>query len=122
MNPTITGSTTTINNNLADGTAGSGGGILNNTGGLVSITDATISGNTASRAGGGIEDVSGTGLGLLLDNVTLSGNNAGGAAPAPGNGGGLHVTGDGNVTINGGIVTGNTAALEGGGHGMEPAR
>ena len=33
----------------------------------------------------------------------------------PGNGGGLHITGAGNVTISGGTVNGNTATLEGGG-------
>ena len=113
----ITGATTTISNNAADGTSGSGGGIFNNLGGTVSMTDATISGNVANRAGGGIEDASGSGFGVMITGGSLVGNNAG-VAPAiasPGNGGGLHVTGASDVTIDGTLVQGNSAALEGGG-------
>ena len=96
--------------------AGSGGGIFNNTGGTLTVTDATIAGNTANRAGGGIEDASGGGFGTTLTNVGLNDNVAqGGGAGAPGNGGGLHVTGAGDISITGGTVNGNSAALEGGG-------
>lgn len=102
--------------NVADGDAGSGGGILT-IGGTVSIENSTISDNRANRAGGGIEDASGAGLGLTLTNVTMMSNNAGvaPAAAAPGNGGALHVSGAGDVMITGGTISGNLAALEGGG-------
>ena len=103
---------TTVSNNTADGVAGSGGGIFNNTGGVLSVDGATITSNTATRAGGGIEDNSGAGLGVTLMTVTLNNNTTG---PAPGNGGGLHITGAGDAMITGGTVNGNTAAQEGGG-------
>ncbi len=76
-------------------------------------------GNSANRAGGGIEIADGSGI-TTLTNVILSDNEAlgGGGGPvggAPGNGGGLHITGNGDSIITGGSVTGNTAAAEGGG-------
>uniref|UniRef100_UPI0036F37329 choice-of-anchor Q domain-containing protein n=1 Tax=Rhodopirellula bahusiensis TaxID=2014065 RepID=UPI0036F37329 len=110
---TLTIDSTSITNNIADGMSGSGGGILNL--GSMTVTDSTISGNVANRAGGGIEatDASST----LLNDVNLDGNNVGvsPAVAAPGNGGGLHVTGAGTVTISGGTVNNNVAASEGGG-------
>jgi fibronectin-binding autotransporter adhesin len=109
--------TVTISNNVADGTEGSGGGIFNDGGGTLTITGAVIDNNSANRAGGGIEDNSGAGLGVMLTNVTLSNNDVdgGAGAPAPGNGGGLHVTGVGDVVIDGGSITNNNARTEGGG-------
>ena len=107
----IVQNSTTISNNDADGAAGSGGGILNDMGTLT-VTDSQLSGNTSVRAGGGIEENSTMGGLLTLTNVTLSGNSTGGA---PGNGGGLHITGPGDSNITGGMVTGNDAAREGGG-------
>ncbi|WP_461506297.1 choice-of-anchor Q domain-containing protein [Rhodopirellula baltica] len=110
---TVSINSSTVNNNTADGSAGSGGGILNL--GSMTITGSTISGNMANRAGGGIEvtDASST----SLTDVNLDGNNVGisPAVAAPGNGGGLHVTGSGTVTISGGTVNNNVAASEGGG-------
>lgn len=101
-----------ITDNVADGSSGSGGGILNVTGGTVQVFSSIIAGNSASRAGGGIEDASGAGLGLQISNSLLADNITG---SAPGNGGGVHVTGAGDVSITGGTVSGNSAALEGGG-------
>ncbi|MBI1312273.1 hypothetical protein GC176_13370, partial [bacterium] len=110
---------TTITNNVADGTSGSGGGVFND-GGSFTATGTLIDGNQANRAGGGIETNVGT---VILNDITLTSNNAG-VAPAvanPGNGGGLHITGAGNVTINSNgvfgpsTIDGNTAAAEGGG-------
>ncbi len=103
---------TTISNNMADGTAGSGGGIFNATGGTVSVTNSTLSTNSASRAGGGIEDQSGSGNTLLLTDVDFNGNIA---SAAPGNGGGVHVTGASDVRYVRGTVMNNVAASEGGG-------
>ena len=103
----------TIDGNQANGAAGSGGGILN-VGAVTTIENSTVSNNTAHRAGGGIEVVDGW---ISTRNMDLTGNNAGGAAPSPGDGGGLHVSGAGlsRVTIEGGQVSGNTAARDGGG-------
>ncbi|WP_121666461.1 T9SS type A sorting domain-containing protein [Mesonia aquimarina] len=100
-----------ISNNIADGTSGSGGGILNNQGSLT-VTDTEISGNTAVRAGGGIEENSVSGSMLTMTNVDLMDNDA---AANPGNGGGLHISGPGDSMITGGTVSGNTASAEGGG-------
>ena len=107
----ITGSTV-IRDNRADGASGSGGGILVDDGASLEAYNTRISGNSASRAGGGIEDNSGASTTLKLGNVVLEANATG---AAPGNGGGLHVTGPGNVELHGGVVSGNTAAAEGGG-------
>lgn len=108
---TLVISNATISNNSADGTAGSGGGILNDMGSQLSITDSAITGNSAIRAGGGIEDNSNTST-IILNNVMLNNNTVSGP---PGNGAGLHITGAGNVTITGGTVNNNIASLEGGG-------
>ncbi|MBA3316050.1 MAG: nuclease, partial [Planctomycetaceae bacterium] len=106
-----------LSGNSATGASGAGGAILNGPSSQLTVFNSTISGNTANRAGGGIEDISGAGLGVLLTGTNLVNNNAG-VAPAagnPGDGGGLHVTGAGDVSITGGQITGNTAARQGGG-------
>ena len=96
-----------MSDNTADGTSGSGGGILNNLGTL-SVNDGSVSGNSAARAGGGIEANVGT---TIVDATTMSTNTTG---PNPGNGGGLHLTGAGSVTLTGITALNNTAAAEGG--------
>ncbi len=98
----------TINNNVADGAAGSGGGILNDAGGTLTVSASTINGNTSVRAGGGIEDNAST---TSLNGVILSGNETG---DSPGNGGGLHISGAGTATVTDSTVQNNTAT-EGGG-------
>jgi Ca2+-binding RTX toxin-like protein len=98
-----------IRGNLADGAAGSGGGIQNISGGAITIDNTLIELNTATRAGGGIEDNVGTSI-TIVDS-RIRDNNAG---TAPGNGGGIHVTGAGVVNIDGSTIDGNTA-VEGGG-------
>lgn len=104
-----------ISNNIANGTAGSGGGILSDIGATLTVTNSTITGNRSNRAGGGIEAVASTTT--TLNNVTLTNNNTGvaPAVAAPGNGGGFHITGSGNATVNGGMVSGNLAANQGAG-------
>ena len=64
----------TISNNKANGFGASadGGGIYNRAPGDVAVTNSTITGNNAARAGGGIFN----GRTLTLTNVTLSGNTA----------------------------------------------
>ncbi len=107
----------TVSGNIADGASGSGGGVLNVAGGVLEMTNCEISRNRSNRAGGGIEDQSGDGLGVILIDSHLMGNNTGmpPAMAAPGNGGGLHITGPGDVTIENCTVEDNLAALEGGG-------
>ncbi|MEZ5944590.1 MAG: hypothetical protein R3C18_24650 [Planctomycetaceae bacterium] len=107
----VTGST--LSNNIADGASGSGGGIFS-TAGLVTVKDSTLSGNVANRAGGGVEIVDGN---FDSNNSIFDGNVAGPMGSAnPGNGGALHVSGNSSfIFINGGEVTNNTAAREGGG-------
>ncbi|WP_372899419.1 spondin domain-containing protein, partial [Stieleria sp.] len=104
-----------VSGNLADGTSGSGGGLLS-LGGDVSVSTSTFEFNGANRAGGGIEVIEGT---VTLTDSNLINNDVDGTATggiaAPGNGGGLHVSGRADVTLTGGIVFGNLAASEGGG-------
>jgi hypothetical protein len=99
----------TVVNNIADGTAGSGGGILNTAGGTLIVNSTLIQGNTSVRAGGGVEDNASI---TTLTDVDLIGNETG---PTPGNGGGFHSTGASTVNILAGMVMSNTAAAEGGG-------
>ena len=101
-----------LSGNSATGASGSGGGIFNAEGGMLKVVNAVIKDNAASRAGGGIEDASGAATEISLYNVTLRDNSTG---PAPGNGGGLHITGPGNAEIQQSLVLFNTAASEGGG-------
>ncbi|WP_044255797.1 tail fiber protein, partial [Rhodopirellula sp. SWK7] len=99
----------TISGNFAITGQGSGGGILST--GTLTISDSSLVDNDANRAGGGIEIAAGSGLTTLTD-VTLDRNDA---LAGPGNGGGLHVSGAGNVAVVRGFVRDNTAAAEGGG-------
>lgn len=94
--------------NRAQGTSGSGGAVLNN-GGMTTINGAFFGTNTANRAGGAIEAVEGT---TILDGVTMATNRAGNA---PGNGGGLHLSGAGDVDIANSSIRFNRASNEGGG-------
>ena len=103
----------TLSGNQANGSAGSGGGIFHLAGSLL-VRDSSLTMNSAVRAGGGIEDVSGSASPLNIIRSDLSGNAAVGGT-APGNGGALHVTGDGDVRIFDSNINNNTAATEGGG-------
>ena len=105
---TMTVSDSTLHHNTATGAAGSGGGILNNLGTL-EVSGSTLEANEAPRAGGGIEANVGT---TTVSDSVLRGNATG---AAPGNGGGLHLTGAGTVTVEGSRVLDNAAAAEGGG-------
>ncbi|MBX2978695.1 MAG: hypothetical protein KF905_05310 [Flavobacteriales bacterium] len=113
MNTLMIDATSALTNNMANGASGNGGGLFTASG-VVQITGATISGNAANRAGGGIEITVGD---LLLADVMLSDNDVAGMAgtPNPGNGGGLHATGASTIMITGGTVTMNRAGREGGG-------
>ena len=83
---------------------GSGGGILHNGNGTVTLRDSTVTGNTAG-VGGGIYSNSGD---INLINSTISGN------VANGDGGGVRSTGG---TISNSTITNNTAGAAGAGNG-----
>lgn len=104
----LTISHSTITGNTALPGSASGGGVFNNNGDLY-ILRSTIAGNTATRAGGGVEALTGS---TWIFASTLADNDTG---AAPGNGGGLHLTGAGDVTVENSVVTRNTASAEGGG-------
>ena len=95
---TISGGTTT----------GDGGGLYNN-GGTLTLTNCTVSGNSAttpaSSRGGGLFNLYGT---ATLSNCTVSGNSAGR------NGGGLYSL-YGTATLSNCTVSGNSAGRNGGG-------
>ncbi len=102
-----------ISNNTANGSAGSGGGVFS-TAGAVSILNSRVDGNSANRAGGGVELIDGS---LNIRSSSLSNNVTGPVGfAAPGNGGGLHVSGnEADVNVLFSQVIGNFAAREGGG-------
>ncbi|MEZ4709298.1 MAG: tandem-95 repeat protein [Caldilineaceae bacterium] len=88
---------------LKNGIASDGGGIHNR--GTLTVTDSTISGNTATHDGGGIYINSGT---VTVTDSTISGNTAV-------SGGGIYNTNSGTVTVTNSTISGNTASDFGGG-------
>jgi hypothetical protein len=97
------GGTLTITNCTVSGnTAVSGGGI--SIGGTVTITNSTIAGNTASTFGGGIYFGIGT---VTITNSTISGNTAG-------YGGGIYDNGS-TLSVVSSTISNNTAQQGGGG-------
>ena len=88
------------------GPSGTGGGLTNN-GSTLTLTDLTISGNTASGFGGGISN-GGT---LTVTSSTISGNTA--------TGGGGGILNLGTVTLTNTTISGNTANGTGTGGGLE---
>ncbi len=68
------GTLTVTNCTLSGNSAPQGGGILSEPGGTLTVTNSTLSGNSADYFGGGILNYEGT---LTLTNSTLSGNSAG---------------------------------------------
>ena len=81
--------------------SGSGGGILQTSGGTLTLTNVTVSGNTAGVGGGGIYNFGGT---VILTNSTVSGNTA------CSGGGGIYQTSGGTLTLTNSTVSGNLAA------------
>ena len=99
---TMTVTDSTISGNTA---SYEGGGIYNN-GGTMTVTDSTISGNTASSGGGGITNA-GT---MTVTDSTISGNSTG----SGGSGGGIFNY-SGTMTVADSTISGNTASYDGGG-------
>jgi Domain of unknown function (DUF4082)/Bacterial Ig-like domain/Divergent InlB B-repeat domain/Protein of unknown function (DUF1036) len=108
---TVTLNQVTLNNNSANTNSGGGGGIRKFGPGALTISNSTISGNSAidefdQGAGGGIKIDQGKGK-LTINNSTVSGNSAA-------NGGGIALD-DGTLTVNNSTIAGNTAIFGGGG-------
>ena len=103
----------TISDNFANGDSGSGGGALS-VDGVLRFDESSIIRNQAARAGGGVEVIDGR---AVFNLATLDSNTTGvELTAAPGNGGGLHVSGNETiVTFFDSLVTNNSAANEGGG-------
>jgi hypothetical protein len=97
------GTLTVTNSTISDNTAFGGGGILNV--GTLTVTNSTISDNTASHTGGGIYNNFGT---LTVTNSTFSDNTA-----FTGDGGGIE--NHGTLTVTNSTIAGNTASFIGGG-------
>ena len=87
---------------------GSGGGILTQ-GALLTLTNVTVSGNTAGNQGGGILK---TGP-LILNSCTVSNNTAGYEPGTPG-GGGIMDYINGPLTLNNSTISGNSSPFGGG--------
>jgi len=83
---------------IDNGNANLGGAIDNF--GILSVSNCTVSGNTASVSGGGIENYEGT---LTLNNLTISGNSA-----PNGKGGGIDNY-QGTLTVSNSTISGNSA-------------
>lgn len=88
---------------ITGGNSSNGGGIYN--AGSLTLSDSTLTGNTATFAGGGILNYRGT---LTLTNSTLSGN------AAEIGGGGLY-NAHGALTLTDSTVSTNTSTIKGGG-------
>ncbi|MBS44963.1 MAG: hypothetical protein CMH83_17705 [Nocardioides sp.] len=88
---------------------GASGGAVMNDGGTLRVVDSVLGGNSAVRAGGAIEADGGS---TTVRGTTLQANRTG---DLPGNGGGLHLTGAGDVVVRDSLVVRNVAGAEGGG-------
>jgi len=92
----------TVSGNFAP--ASTGGGIYNVTGGKLTLTNVTLSGNSTGDAGGIYSYGTAT-----LTNVTITGNTASGTA------GGVYNYKNGTMSMTNVTISGNTATSDGGG-------
>lgn len=105
-------SDSTFDGNSANGDISSGGAIFVNEGATLTLSNSTLSNNTANRAGGAIELRDGSSA--TLDQVDAAMNTANTTAGGGGgNGGVVHVSGAAAVDVTGGLYANNTA-VEGG--------
>jgi CSLREA domain-containing protein len=106
------GDLTLTNSTVSSNTAtGFGGGISNDYGGSLTLTNSTVSGNTAHSDGGGISNYYSYGD-LTLTNSTVSNNSAVGVYA---DGGGIyHYSLFGDMKLTNSTVSGNTAEFGGG--------
>jgi energy-coupling factor transporter ATP-binding protein EcfA2 len=104
-NGMLTLTDSTISNNTASGANGNGGGILNNNGGTLTITNSTISDNTTSNSYGGGGIYNNNGT-LTITNSIVSGNSVSGQQI----GGGGIANEHGTLTITNSTVSGNSVS------------
>jgi hypothetical protein len=102
---TLTVATCTISGNFNNGCGGGfgcgvGGGVFNDTGGTVNITDSTLSRNGGGNGGGGIFNKGGM---AIVTNSTISGNFGG----ATGGGGGIFNDTGGTINLTNSTISGN---------------
>src|SRR5262249_9040003 len=90
---------TVTNCTLSGNSASDGGGILNE--GTLTFTNSTLSGNSATSMGGGIFNDEGT---MTVTNGTFSGNSAAGGATAAGG-----IFNEGPATVKNSIIANSTA-------------
>ncbi len=101
----LSGASFTLEHATVTGGADSfGGGVYNS--GTATLISSTVSGNSSTVAGGGIENVSGI---LTLINTTISGNSASGG------GGAIVAVLEGTTTLHNSTVSGNRSTTYGGG-------
>ncbi|MFN4257951.1 MAG: beta strand repeat-containing protein [Gemmataceae bacterium] len=107
---TISDSTIASNSVItASSTNGNGGGLYNTTSSTYVISNSTISGNLANNLGGGIHNTSSGGT-ISITHSTITGNraNANDSDPPPTTGGGgIRRVGGGAITLHNTIVAGN---------------
>ena len=94
---TFTASGTVFNDNEA--VDASGGAIYAE--GSVTLTDCTVTGNSAAEWGGGIYLADGTGASLGLNDTAIKNNTCGN------NGGGVHVSANSSIAVSGAVVVKN---------------
>jgi hypothetical protein len=100
----------TVDGNHADGA--DGGGIWTQSSGIA-LLNVTVSNNTSARNGGGIFSSAGLvccGVGLFATNLTIAGNLA-----TAGNGGGVYTSNSGLTALGSSTIADNTASGSGGG-------
>ncbi len=104
-------------NNITNDINGSGGVIYINTSSDLIMSNCILESNQSNKFGGAIEDNSGPGLGLTLDNVILRDNRSGLNADValPGDGGAIHISGSGQAKITSCTIENNISENDGGG-------
>jgi predicted outer membrane repeat protein len=95
-----------IRDGAVSGAGGYGGGIAVGTADALTLTNATVSGNSADYGGGIYGSISSS---TTLTNATVSGNSAGD------DGGGIYGFSNNPITLTNSTVTGNRAGNDGGG-------
>jgi hypothetical protein len=98
-----------IDDNHAVGSNDSGGGIASTGGGSLSITNSTITGNTAGAHGGGVDTESYSGVTSAISSSTISGNSSGDK------GAGAYLDLASEATVENSTIAGNDAGVAGGG-------
>ena len=105
-------SASVFKDNVANGTAGSGGAILSVDGRFLVQNDSVFNRNLSARAGGAVEIIDGEFFDT--DSVYTANETGVSLTASPGNGGAFHITGSATAGFNGTEFVGNLAGSEGG--------